>query len=156
MAFGSGVERHDAMRMALMERDLQVPRARQAPLFSHYIAKKLNVVLPIDDLQLWLDLAAARRRRAFLEVYRGREPTTERERSEIETTLHELCADTGYKATIYKGSVSGLYIWQIRRYKYPSAAKRRETLRRKLNSGEVTAEMIASAVRPSSVPQTAF
>jgi hypothetical protein len=147
MAVESEFESLDAMRAALIERELKKRPTRLAPSLSRYMTKKLTVTLPVDDLQLWLDLASARERHAFVEAYRGYEPATEQERREIEITLHELCADTGYKATIYKGNVSGLYIWQIKRHKYSGSAKRREKLRRDLASGNLTADAVAYGAR---------
>lgn len=148
MAFESGFESFDAMRAALAARQMEYHPNRQPPTLSRYMTKKLNVTLPAEDLNLWLDLAKARARHAFVDAYRGYEPVTEEERREIEITLHELCADTGYKATIYKGETSGLYVWQIKRHKYPSSAKRREKLRRDLAAGELSADAIAFVARP--------
>lgn len=148
MGFESGFESFDAMRAALTARQLEHRPTRQPPSFSRYMTKKLNVTLPVEDLHLWLDLAAARARYAFVDAYRGHEPSTEEERREIEITLHELCADTGYKATIYKGESSGLYVWQIKRHKYPSSAKRRDKLRRDLASGQLSADAVAFVARP--------
>lgn len=148
MAFEAGFASFDAMRAAMTARALEHRTTREAPVFSRYMTKKLNVTLPVEDLHLWLDLAAARERHAFVDAYRGHEPETEQARREIEITLHELCADTGYKATIYKGASSGLYVWQIRRHKYPGMAKRREKLRRDLASGQLSADAIAFVPRP--------
>ncbi len=148
MSVEYGFASFDAMRAALSERILEARPTRQAPSFSHYMTKKLNVTLPTDDLRLWLELAAARERNAFVEAYYGHEPENEQERREIEITLHELCADTGYKATIYKGATSGLSIWQIKRHKYTSSAKRREKLRRDLATGQLTADAVAFVARP--------
>lgn len=143
MSFQSGFENFDIMRSALVERQFESRLDRQPPSFSLYLTKKLNVTLPAEDLNLWLDLATARARHAFVNAYRGHEPVTEEERREIEITLHELCADTGYKAMIYKGQTSGLYIWQIKRHKYPASAKRREKLRRDIATGNFSAGAIA-------------
>ena len=138
----------DAMRAALAAYNPLPPSNRRAPPLSRYMAKKLIVTLPSEDLELWLALATARERHAFVDAFHGEEPQTDQERREIEITLHELCADTGYKASIYKGEVSGLYVWQIRRHKYPSSAKRREKLRRDLASGQLTADAAAFVARP--------
>ena len=147
MALESGFESFDAMRAALAARQLEYRPNRQPPSFSRYMTKKLNVALPVEDLLLWLDLAAARARHAFVDAYRGSEPQTEDERREIEITLHELCADTGYKASVYRGETSGLYVWQIKRHKYPSSAKRREKLRRDLAAGQLSADAAAFVAR---------
>ena len=74
-----------------------------------------------------------------MDVYHGYEPTTEDERQDLEMTLHELCAETGYKALIYKGATSGLYVMQIKRHKYTNMSKSRTALRRELAAGSLSA-----------------
>lgn len=143
MAYAEMDDGFDAMRAALEAYDPLPPLNRRPPALSRYMAKKLNVLLPKEDLELWLALATARGRHAFVDAYNGVEPETDEERREIEIALHELCADTGYKATIYKGETSGLCIWHIKRYKYQNASKRRNTLRRELAAGTLTADTIA-------------
>lgn len=142
------IDGFDAMRAALKAYNPLPPSTRRAPPFCRYMAKKLNVILPTEDLKLWLALATARERHVFVDAYHGYEPQSEQEFREIEITLHELCADTGYKATFYKGVTSGLYVMQIKRHKYPSSAKRREKLRRDLASGQLTADAAAFVARP--------
>ena len=122
----------DVMRAALAAYRPLPFMTRRPPTFSRYMTKKLKVVLPDEDLQLWLRLSVARGWHVFYDAFHGDEPATQAERNEIETILHELCAATGYKATIYKGAVSGLYLWQISRHKYASMAKRRAKLLREL------------------------
>lgn len=148
MVLTSEIDDFDAMRAALKAYNPLPSLRRRAPPFSRYLAKKLNVILPPDDLSLWLALATARERHGFVDAFHGYEPETEQEFREIEITLHELCADTGYKASFYRGATSGLYIMQIKRHKYPSAAKRREKLRRELASGQLTADAQAFVARP--------
>lgn len=138
----------DAMRAALRAYDPLPPMNRRPPSFCHYLAKKLNVTLPKSDLDLWLALASARARHAFVDAYHGHEPTTDEERREIEITVHELCADTGYKASIYKGATTGLYVLQIKRHKYTNLAKRRTALKRELAAGELSADSAAFIARP--------
>lgn len=127
----------DAMQAALRAYDPLPPLNRRPPALSRYMAKKLNVLLPQNDLDLWLALATKREHHAFVDAYYGYEPESDAERREIEAALHELCAETGYKAAIYVGAKSGLYVWQIKRHKYTAAAKRREKLRRDLASGHL-------------------
>lgn len=147
MAYQTGGDGFDAMRAALEAYDPLPPLNRRPPSLSRYMAKKLNVLLPKEDLDLWLALAAARARHAFVDAYHGYEPETDEERREIEIALHELCADTGYKATIYKGETSGLYVWQLKRYKYTAASKRRTALRRELAAGTLSADAAAYVAR---------
>lgn len=151
MAYPESGDSFDAMRAALKAYNPLPPFNRRPPQYSHYLAKKLNVTLPKTDLDLWLELAAARGRHLFVDTYHGYEPTSEDERQQVELALNELCAETGYKAEFYKGVTSGLYIVQIKRHKYTNMSKQRAALRRELAAARLLSESADDIAEPTTV-----